>query len=118
MKILLLFPPVGDPTQPYTGLSCLTAFLKQHGYNVIQKDVNIEAFDTLLNKERLQMSYRRILERFRLLEKKEKLVSYEEQKEYIHFSKTILSGSYVVDIEAAKEVLRNPDEFPIFRTLQ
>jgi len=45
LKTMLLFPPEWVPTAPYLALPTLTAVLRQHGYEVIQKDVNIEMYD-------------------------------------------------------------------------
>ncbi|MGD2089481.1 MAG: radical SAM protein [Candidatus Aminicenantes bacterium] len=41
-KILLLLLPYWTPVVPPSGLSCLKAFLKQHGYNVKAVDANVE----------------------------------------------------------------------------
>ena len=45
LKTMLLFPPEWVPTAPYLALPSLTAVLRQHGHEVIQKDVNIEMYD-------------------------------------------------------------------------
>ena len=45
LKTMLLFPPEWVPTAPYLSLPSLTAVLRQHGHEVIQKDVNIEMYD-------------------------------------------------------------------------
>jgi radical SAM superfamily enzyme YgiQ (UPF0313 family) len=42
---MLLFPPEWVPTAPYLALPSLTAVLREHGHDVIQKDVNIEMYD-------------------------------------------------------------------------
>jgi hypothetical protein len=42
---MLLFPPEWVPTAPYLALPSLTAVLRQHGHEVVQKDVNIEMYD-------------------------------------------------------------------------
>jgi len=41
---MLLFPPEWVPTAPYLALPSLTAVLRQHGHEVVQKDVNIEMY--------------------------------------------------------------------------
>lgn len=48
MKILLLFPPHWVPAMPHLALPTLTAYLRAHGVEVIQRDLNVEFFDTLL----------------------------------------------------------------------
>src|SRR5437879_13215754 len=45
LKAMLLFPPEWVPTAPYLALPSLTAVLRQHGHEVVQKDVNIEMYD-------------------------------------------------------------------------
>src|SRR5436853_6286807 len=45
LKTMLLFPPEWVPTAPYRALPSVTAVLRQHGHEVIQKDVNIEMYD-------------------------------------------------------------------------
>ena len=45
LKTMLLFPPEWVPTAPYLALPSLTAVLREHGHEVIQKDVNIEMYD-------------------------------------------------------------------------
>src|SRR5256885_3362474 len=67
LKAMLLFPPEWVPTAPYLALPSLTAVLRQHGHEVVQKDVNIEMYDyffsdtdrksTRLNSSHLVISY-------------------------------------------------------------
>lgn len=46
MKIILVYPPQGDPSQPYLSLPALKGFLRQHGYDAVEVfDLNIEAYD-------------------------------------------------------------------------
>ncbi|NKB80838.1 MAG: radical SAM protein [Nitrospirales bacterium] len=45
LKTLLLFPPEWVPTAPYLALPSLTAVLREHGHEVIQKDINIEMYN-------------------------------------------------------------------------
>lgn len=49
-KVMLLFPPEWVPTAPYIALPCLTAVLRQNGYQVVQKDVNIEMYHLFFSK--------------------------------------------------------------------
>jgi radical SAM superfamily enzyme YgiQ (UPF0313 family) len=44
LKTLLLFPPEWVPTAPYLALPSLTGVLRQHGYEVLQRDINIEMY--------------------------------------------------------------------------
>ena len=40
MKIVLLFPPNWTPSMPHLALPTLTAFLREEGIEVIQRDLN------------------------------------------------------------------------------
>jgi anaerobic magnesium-protoporphyrin IX monomethyl ester cyclase len=51
LKVMLLFPPNWTPTMPHLALPTLTAYLRQHDVTVIQRDLNVEVFDTLLRRE-------------------------------------------------------------------
>ena len=42
---MLLFPPEWVPTAPYLALPSLTAVLREHGHDVIQRDINIEMYE-------------------------------------------------------------------------
>jgi radical SAM superfamily enzyme YgiQ (UPF0313 family) len=44
LKTMLLFPPEWVPTAPYLALPALTAVLRQHGHEVVQRDINIEMY--------------------------------------------------------------------------
>lgn len=57
--IVLLSTPPTDPTQPYSSLPALTAFLRLHGYEVVQRDVAIELLDSLLTSSHLRRACQR-----------------------------------------------------------
>src|SRR5689334_20010587 len=54
MKVMLLFPPNWNPAMPHLALPTLTAFLRAHGVEVIQRDLNIEVFDEVLTRRHLE----------------------------------------------------------------
>jgi len=54
MKVMLLFPPNWNPAMPHLALPTLTAFLRGHGVEVIQRDLNIEVFDEVLTRHHLE----------------------------------------------------------------
>jgi anaerobic magnesium-protoporphyrin IX monomethyl ester cyclase len=62
MKILLLFPPHWVPAMPHLALPTLTAYLRAHGVEVIQRDLNVEFFDALLTRGALQDALARLRE--------------------------------------------------------
>ena len=49
---------------PHLALPWLTSLLRQHGHTVIQRDLNIEVFDTILSARHLRKSIQRIQRRF------------------------------------------------------
>ncbi|MCK4842500.1 MAG: radical SAM protein [Methylococcales bacterium] len=53
-KILLITPPMTQLNTPYPATAYLTGFLKQHGYEVSQKDLAIELFLSLLSQQGLE----------------------------------------------------------------
>jgi anaerobic magnesium-protoporphyrin IX monomethyl ester cyclase len=56
MKVLLLFPPHWTPTMPHLALPTLTAYLRAHNVEVIQRDLNIEIFDAILSRGYLKQA--------------------------------------------------------------
>jgi anaerobic magnesium-protoporphyrin IX monomethyl ester cyclase len=54
MKVMLLFPPPWIPAMPHLALPTLTAYLRAHEVEVIQRDLNVEVFDALLTRDWLQ----------------------------------------------------------------
>ena len=52
-KVMLLFPPNWTPTMPHLALPTLTAYLRQEGVDVIQRDLNVEVFDEILSRRYL-----------------------------------------------------------------
>jgi hypothetical protein len=46
---MLLFPPHWQPLMPHLALPALTAYLRSHGVEVIQRDLNAEVFDQVLS---------------------------------------------------------------------
>jgi anaerobic magnesium-protoporphyrin IX monomethyl ester cyclase len=56
MKIFMVFPPQWTPAMPHLSLPVLTAYLRQHGVQVIQRDLNIETYDTILSRAYLEQA--------------------------------------------------------------
>ncbi len=58
MKVLLIYPPDGGiPSAPYASLPTLAPCLKEAGHEVVLRDVNLEVFYELMNKETLLRYY-------------------------------------------------------------
>ena len=71
LKTMLLFPPEWVPTAPYLALPSLTAVLRQHGHEVVQKDVNIEMYDHFFSDDFLIWVKARMAMQLRALETKQ-----------------------------------------------
>lgn len=54
MTVMLFFPPNWTPTMPHLALPTLTAYLRNAGVHVIQRDLNAETFDELLTGAHMQ----------------------------------------------------------------
>ena len=118
MKISLLFPPSWHPSQPYLSLPSLTGFLNQAGVNnVIQRDLNIEALDTMLNAKYGQDIYVRLLDKIKQLENGQSGETGPNSKE--HYTRVVESLDrfpYLIDrIELAKETLRSEEFYDMER---
>lgn len=61
MKIDLIFPPFwGDPSVPHIAIPAITSYLKKHGYDVKQWDVNLEALYYFFRDDTLEWAQRTI----------------------------------------------------------
>jgi anaerobic magnesium-protoporphyrin IX monomethyl ester cyclase len=65
MKVMLLFPPSWTPTMPHLALPTLTAYLRPHGVEVIQRDLNLETFDEILTHAYLAQAIDRLRRDYR-----------------------------------------------------
>jgi anaerobic magnesium-protoporphyrin IX monomethyl ester cyclase len=102
MKILLLFPPHWVPAMPHLALPTLTAYLRAHGVEVIQRDLNVEFFDALLTRGALDDAVARLREQL-------SLVSGPRAQTL----RTALADGprLVAQVERAKAVFRSPEFF-------
>ncbi|MEW5720697.1 MAG: cobalamin-dependent protein, partial [Chloroflexota bacterium] len=60
MKIFLIFPPQWIPAMPHLALPVLASFLRAHGVEVIQRDLNVETYDTILSRAYLEQTLERL----------------------------------------------------------
>jgi hypothetical protein len=118
VKISLLFPPSWHPSQPYLSLPSLTGFLNQAGVNnVVQRDLNIEALDTMLTTTYGHAIYARLIDKVKQLEKGQIGETGLNSKE--HYTRVVESLDrfpYLIDrIELAKETLRSEEFYDVER---
>ncbi|MBI4400924.1 MAG: radical SAM protein [Nitrospirae bacterium] len=115
LKAMLLFPPEWVPTAPYLALPSLTAVLRQHGHEVVQKDVNIEMYDLFFSDAFLIWIKARMAMQLRTLEAKELtegLTSREtDQKACIHAASDVDVFDLAERALAAKHVVRSEDYY-------
>jgi anaerobic magnesium-protoporphyrin IX monomethyl ester cyclase len=60
MKIFLIFPPQWTPAMPHLALPALTGYLRSHGVQVIQRDLNLETYDAILRRDYLEQVIERL----------------------------------------------------------
>jgi len=107
LRVVLLFPPLGDPTQPYASLPALTAFLRSRGWEVFQIDANLEFTLHMLTGEGLAQALSRMEQRLQRLDGK-KALDDGEAGEYALLAKAALKAPLVLpEIEGAVEQIRN-----------
>ena len=112
MKVLLLFPPHSDTTSPYLSIPMLTAFLRSRGIHVIQRDLNIEAHDLMLQREFLNDSVKRIKDRLEIIEKKQRLTAG-EKRDYKELIKAEMTAEFIMgNIESAKNIVTTDERVP------
>lgn len=111
IKTLLVYPPQAIPYQPYPSLPSLAAFLRSQGYEVEQRDVNIEAYLALLTPSRLHLALERIERKLDELRQKG-CQSKEEQVQVEALLKAKVPAPYIIDhIGEAIEVMHDPVQF-------
>ena len=116
MKSLLIFPAQWYPTQPYLSTPYLCAYLKERGWDVSQRDFNIESYDNLLSPLLLEKAVTKMEDRLAALRDK-KSFSVKEKSLMdvlatgIKFAPTIISG-----VDDAKLVMRTASRFFDFET--
>ena len=60
MKVFLVYPPPWTPAMPYLALPVLAGFLRSNGVDVIQRDLNLETYDTVLSRPYLEQSLKHL----------------------------------------------------------
>ncbi len=60
MKVFLVFPPQWTPAMPHLALPVLTAYLRGHGVQVIQRDLNLETYEAVLSRAYLEQAFERL----------------------------------------------------------
>lgn len=109
MRIVLIFPPPGRVDQPYPSLPALAAFMRREGYEVVQRDINIEAVEDLLTEKRLARAWDRVSNRLRALGCQGSTPA-KNRVECETLASVAVSAEYVIrHIDEAKGALRSTD---------
>lgn len=111
MKVLLIMPPVFIPTNPYLSTPSLKAYLVQKGYDVKQKDINIEVFDIFFSRPYLQVILDKIDLKLSYLSKKK--TKNKEKSKYLESLKYFKNiGPQLIDeVEKAKRAMKDRRDF-------
>ncbi|MGL5714501.1 MAG: B12-binding domain-containing radical SAM protein [Paraclostridium sp.] len=100
MKLLLIYPPLSDFTEPSLGMPLLSSYITNFSnHNTSQLDSNIEVFDQMLTKKVLQESIDHI----------ENLPNNEEAKNILN--KSFIYRKLPMYIDSAKSILKNKKYF-------
>jgi hypothetical protein len=111
MKTLLVFPAQWYPTQPYLSTPYLCAYLSEKGWDVAQRDFNVESYDHFLSPSLLEKAVSKMGDRLAALKSKKSFSIKEKSlmdvlSTGLKFAPTIVSG-----VEDAKKVIRTPERF-------
>ncbi len=111
-KVMLIFPPEWVPTAPYLSLPSLTAVLRQNGIEVVQKDINVEAYDHYFTREFVEFVAGKIRSRYDDLcarEQAQGLTDEESQlKSHYYEFQFVDLDDLIKKAGQAKEILRGP----------
>ena len=111
MKTLLIFPAQWYPTQPYLSLPYLTAYLRDKGWDVTQRDFNIESYDRFLSPPVLQKAVVKMEDRLASLKSLDRFNIRDKSLMDVLSTGIKYSAQIIGGVEGAKKVLRTPDLF-------
>ena len=112
-KVMLLFPPDWYPSEPYLSLPTLTAFLRRAGYDVVQKDVNLEMYDWYFSADFLKRVLKRVPQQLDRLKRLARDRGLTEEETQLQMALCECTRSRMADLieqaERAKAIIRSPD---------
>jgi anaerobic magnesium-protoporphyrin IX monomethyl ester cyclase len=114
LRVLLVFPPQGHPTQPYLALPSLKAWLAQHGFTgATVWDLNLQAYDTLVSDARLSLALQRIRVQAAAWEAgRAGVLPPQDFDRYRLFADALAAGPYLAThADEAKAVIRDRTRF-------
>jgi radical SAM superfamily enzyme YgiQ (UPF0313 family) len=112
-KVMLVFPPDWYPSEPYLSLPTLTAFLREAGHEVVQKDVNLEMYDWLFSGDFLRRVLKKVpqqLDRLKKIARDRDLTDAEVELQLAlcDCSRSRIGG-LIGKAEEAKRIVRAPE---------
>ena len=111
MKTLLIFPCQWYPSQPYLSTPYLTSYLRSKGWDVKQRDFNIESYDLFLSKPVLDEAVVRLDKKIDLIRAKPSLSFKDKSLMDVLATGKKFSEQIISQVEEAKKVMRTPDLF-------
>ena len=112
-KVMLVFPPDWYPSEPYLSLPTLTAFLREAGHEVVQKDVNLEMYDWFFSGDFLRRVLKKVpqqLDRLKRIARDRDLTDAEVELQLAlcDCSRSRI-GELIEKAEEAKRIVRTPE---------
>ncbi|HLP61035.1 MAG TPA: hypothetical protein VK186_19500, partial [Candidatus Deferrimicrobium sp.] len=112
MTLVLIFPPLAEPAQPYSALPSLTAFLKERGRrDVRQMDVNIEFVRHILAPEQLERALAKIDERLAQMDEQGSAGEITADEYGLLVNASVRAPFVIEGIRSAVTGLQNPASF-------
>jgi hypothetical protein len=109
MKIVLIHPPLDDPTIPYHATAYLAGHLRANGFDdVVMRDVNIEYVDDSLKTDTIRWVYEEVERRLDNFRQASELAYPDQEAYYRLFSKSRIDPA---EITEAVSALRHKDSF-------
>ncbi|MEE8126863.1 MAG: radical SAM protein [Nitrospirales bacterium] len=112
-KVMLVFPPDWYPSEPYLSLPTLTAFLREAGHDVVQKDVNLEMYDWFFSGDFLRRVLKKVpqqLDRLKKIARNRDLTDAEVELQLALCDCTRSRiGELTEKAEEAKRIVRTPE---------
>lgn len=112
-KVMLVFPPDWYPSEPYLSLPTLTAFLREAGHEVVQKDVNLEMYDWYFSGDFLKHVLKKVprqLDRLKRIARDRELTDAEVE---LQLALCDCTRSRIAELtekaEQAKRIVRTPE---------
>ena len=110
-KTALLYPPIADFTQPHPAIPYLAGFIRQKNEDVVIKDINIEAHDSILSTNFLEFCQKKIESKFEQLEN-QPFLTFSEHSQYQSLLKALGVDLQIINrIDNIKQGFKDPDRF-------